>query len=69
MTDCVLMELTADAFRHFVVEQPAVLERITAAVLQRQEELARTRANASSTQLAETPTTFLQKVRKFLKVG
>jgi small-conductance mechanosensitive channel/CRP-like cAMP-binding protein len=69
VTDCVLMELTAEAFRRFVVEQPAVLEQITAAVLRRQVELDRTRASASITQTLETRASFLARVRKFLKIG
>jgi small-conductance mechanosensitive channel len=69
VTDCVLMELTAEAFRRFVVEQPAVLEQITTAVLHRQEELARTRATAAVAPVTETQGTFLARVKRFLKIG
>ena len=69
VSDCVLMELTAPAFRRFVVEQPAVLEQVTAAVLTRQEELARTRASIATPHAADTHTSFLERVKRFLKIG
>lgn len=68
LTDCRLMEITGEAFRRFVLEQPSVLEDITAAVLSRQEELARTRASAETATAPESPRSFLARVRQFLGI-
>ncbi len=65
-TDCVLMEVTTDAFKRFVVDQPAVLEKVAAAVMTRQQQLEATRASAAAATGAETPARFLARVRKFL---
>ena len=66
VTDCELMEVTAAAFKRFVVDQPAVLEKVAAAVMQRQLELEKTRATASAAATNQSPGTFLTAVRKFL---
>ena len=66
VTDCEVMEVTADAFKRFVVDQPAVLEKVAAAVMLRQLELEQTRANAAATASSQTTGTFLTAVRKFL---
>jgi len=68
MAETALMEITADAFREFVLEQPAVLEPITAAVATRRAELERTRAAASSAGLGAVDTSFLATVRRFLRL-
>jgi hypothetical protein len=46
-----------------------VLERVTEAVLIRQEELARTRASSVVTTPQESPGTFLDRVRRFLGIA
>ena len=65
-TECVLMEVTADAFRRFVLDKPDVLERIGSAVATRREELERTRAIDMSPARAESHASFLARVRRFL---
>ena len=66
-TDCVLMELTVDAFRRFVLDQPAVLAQITSAVEQRRRELAAARANASAV-VVQAQVSLFDRVRAFLKL-
>jgi small-conductance mechanosensitive channel/CRP-like cAMP-binding protein len=63
-----LMELTAEAFREFVLEQPGVLEPVTAAVATRRAELDRTRAAAASAGPAFANTSLLAVVRRFLRL-
>jgi CRP-like cAMP-binding protein len=65
-TDCVLMEVTADAFRRFILDKPDVLERVGLAVAARREELERTRAIDMSPARAEAQASFLARVRHFL---
>ena len=65
-TDCVLMEVTADAFRRFVLDKPSVLERVSHAVAARREGLARTRAADAAPPKVETEESFLARVRRFL---
>lgn len=67
MTDCVVMELTVDAFRRFVLEQPRVLSQITEAVDVRRRELAATRASVS-TASPEAEVSFFDRVRAFLRL-
>ena len=66
VTECVLMEVTADAFRRFVVDTPSVLERVSHAVATRREELERTRAIETAPARAESEQNFLARVRRFL---
>jgi small-conductance mechanosensitive channel/CRP-like cAMP-binding protein len=68
--DCELLEIGADAFRNVVLNDPAIVERIAAAVAKRRAELDRhrqTRAQPSSAE--ETPQTLVTRVRKFLRLS
>jgi CRP-like cAMP-binding protein len=65
-TDCDLMEVTADAFRRFVLDKPSVLERVSHAVAIRREELAQTRAIVVAPAGLESEENFLSRVRRFL---
>ena len=67
ITDCVVMELTVDAFRRFVLEQPGVLSQITEAVETRRRELAATRASAS-TPAPDAQVSLFDRVRAFLRL-
>jgi small-conductance mechanosensitive channel len=69
LSDSELLEITADAFRRFVLAQPAVLESVLDAVRTRQAELDHARANATTAVKDETPTSFLERVRQFLRLG
>lgn len=64
--ECTLMEVTADAFRRFVLDKPSVLERVGHAVAARREELARTRAIEAAPSGIESEESFLSRVRRFL---
>jgi small-conductance mechanosensitive channel/CRP-like cAMP-binding protein len=66
-SDCELLEIGADAFRSVVLTDPAIVERVAAAVATRREELERHRATrAQAGTVEETPQTFAARVRKFL---
>jgi CRP-like cAMP-binding protein len=65
-TECDLMEVTADAFRRFILDKPSVLERVSHDVAVRREELARTRAVEVAPAGLESEENFLSRVRRFL---
>lgn len=67
LDDCALVEITADAFRRFVFERPAVLEGIAVAVMERRAAIEKSRAEAVATSVpAESAVSFLGRVRRFL---
>jgi hypothetical protein len=69
ITDCVLLEISADDFRRIALAQPAVLEQVTAVVAERQASLTRSRDTAAATGTTdEAPRSFLLKVRAFLRL-
>jgi small-conductance mechanosensitive channel/CRP-like cAMP-binding protein len=69
-TDCELLEIGADAFRRVVLPDPAVVERITAAVTTRRSELAGRRGTrAAAAMPVEAPHSFLLRVRQFLRLA
>jgi len=68
VTDARLVEITADAFRRFVMGRPSVLEPVSLAVIRRREELERTRAQQASIAQVEAPATFIARVRRFLGI-
>jgi CRP-like cAMP-binding protein len=67
-TDCVLMEITTAGFRRFVTDKPSVLERIGEAIASRRLELDRSRAAGMARTAPEPSTTFLARVRHFLRL-
>jgi len=69
ITDCLLLEISAADFRRIALAQPAVVEQVTAVVAERQAGLLRSRDSAAATgATAETPRSFLLKVREFLRL-
>ena len=65
--DCRLVEITADAFRAFVLHNTAVLDTLSAEVARRRAESAQARDAAARAGLpAETATSLLTRVRRFL---
>ena len=69
LEDCTLVEVTAAAFRTFVLEKPAVLELIAGTVMTRRAEIDRRRSEAAAaTPQAESAGSFLGRVRKFLGI-
>jgi len=69
VNDCELLEIGADAFRGVVLTDPAIVERVAAAVATRRAELERHReTRAQPGTIVETPQTLVARVRKFLRV-
>jgi small-conductance mechanosensitive channel/CRP-like cAMP-binding protein len=67
VADCEVVEITADAFRQFVLQNPAALEQVGAAVAARGARLADLRlASGAPAVGSEAPSTFLASVRRFL---
>jgi len=66
--DSDLLEITAEAFRTFVLANPAAVEQIGSAVARRAAELEEMRAAGSSTAAPESPDSLIGKVRKFLRL-
>jgi small-conductance mechanosensitive channel/CRP-like cAMP-binding protein len=68
ITDCQLLEITADTFRQLALVHPAVVEQITLAVAERREGLERSRlAAATPTAAADVARRgFLARVQQFL---
>ena len=70
VTDCELIEVSADAFRRVVLTDAAIVDRVAAAVETRRAELERHRASrAADGTAAETPQTFVNRVRRFLRLS
>jgi small-conductance mechanosensitive channel/CRP-like cAMP-binding protein len=70
VTDSELLEITAESFRRFVLDNPAVVDQITAKVAARSAELHERRVSDAAAAVAmETSQTFLGRVRRFLRVG
>ena len=70
VTDCELIEVSADAFRRVVLTDAAIVDRVAAAVETRRAELERHRASrATDGAASETPQTFVNRVRRFLRLS
>jgi small-conductance mechanosensitive channel/CRP-like cAMP-binding protein len=70
VTDAQLLEIAAEAFRRFVMDNPAVVEQISAKVAARSAELQERRASgAAVTAASDTSQTFLGRVRRFLRLS
>jgi hypothetical protein len=71
VSDCLLLEITADAFRQFVLANPAALDHVGAATSARASHLAALRASKSSAAgaPAEAPDNFVSRVRRFLRLN
>jgi small-conductance mechanosensitive channel len=68
VVDSELIELTVDAFRRFVLANPAAFEQVGLAVAQRAAELELLRAAGGPAKPPEPPQNFLGRVRRFLKL-
>ena len=69
VVDSELMEITSDAFRRFVLANPAAVEHVGRAVAKRSAELNRHRAAGAPTASAEAPQTLIARMRKFLHLS
>jgi CRP-like cAMP-binding protein len=68
-TDSELLEITADAFRQFVLANPAVVEQIGVAVANRRAELEERRAAGSTAAHVEPPQTLVDRIRRYLHLN
>lgn len=66
MGDCTVLEITADAFRAFVLNQPALVDRIGAVIAERRAGLARVRATVANVAPPESAQSLVARVRRFL---
>jgi small-conductance mechanosensitive channel len=64
--DSEVLEITADAFREFVLANPSAVETVGVAVARRQAELDQRRAHASAEDAHDAPQGFLDRMRRFL---
>ena len=70
VTDCALLEIAPGAFRRVVMADSAILERISSAVAARRTEQEQHRqAHSTRSEVVETPQTFLNRVRHFLRLS
>jgi small-conductance mechanosensitive channel/CRP-like cAMP-binding protein len=68
--DCVLLEITADTFRRVVLENPAILERVTSVVEERRAGLERTKlAVVTPVAVQEARRSLLSRVQQFLRLS
>ena len=67
--DTDVLEITADAFRTFVLANPAALETVSLAASTRAAELEALRSSGGSTSGQEPPATFVNRVRRFLRLA
>ena len=64
--DSELLEITGEAFRHFVLANPAVVEQIGVAVANRRVELEERRASGAAAAHIEPPHTLIDRIRRYL---
>jgi small-conductance mechanosensitive channel/CRP-like cAMP-binding protein len=67
--DSELLEITGEAFRRFVLANPAVVEQIGAAVARRRAELEERRASGAAAAQVEPPHTLIDRIRRYLSVN
>ncbi len=63
--DCTVVEITSDAFRAFVLNQPALVERIGAVIAERRAGIARARATVANAPPPESASSLVARVRRF----
>ena len=69
VTECRLLEIGVEAFRRVALADPAIVEQVTAAVGTRRAEMDQHRAARTTAAVsAESPHTFLARVRDFLRL-
>jgi len=63
--DCTVVEITSDAFRAFVLNQPALVERIGTVIAERRAGIARARAAVANVPPPESASSLVARVRRF----
>ena len=66
--DCDVMEVTDEQFRRFILQRPSMVDRIGAVVADRRAGIARARMSSAQAPADETTQSFIQRVRRFLRV-
>jgi small-conductance mechanosensitive channel/CRP-like cAMP-binding protein len=66
--EVVVLELTADLFRHIGVHSPHAIEQVGLAAMTRRAELDRARSVAKDMAVADAPATFLARMKRFLRL-
>jgi len=66
--DCRVLEITAGEFRRVIMENPALLEKIGAAVARRRAEIAQARSATAGHLAVESATSLVARVRRFFGV-
>ncbi len=64
--DCTVVEITSDAFRAFVLNQPALVERIGAVIAERRAGIARARATVANVPPPESASSLVARVKTLL---
>jgi small-conductance mechanosensitive channel/CRP-like cAMP-binding protein len=67
--DSELLEITSEAFRQFVLANPAVVEQIGTAVAARRAELEERRTSGSAAAHVEPPHTLIDRIRRYLHLS
>jgi CRP-like cAMP-binding protein len=66
--DCQVLEITAEDFRRLILQNPATIDRIGESVAERREGLARARQASAAPIAHESASSFVSRIRKFLRV-
>lgn len=69
VSDCELLEITAEGFRQIVLHAPTIIDRVVDTMTSRRDELDRQRASIPSEVPPESAPTFLARVRRFLRLS
>ena len=67
--DVVLLEIDSEVFRRFGVESPTAVEQIGVAAMTRREQLNGIKAAARGSGVAEAPSTFIARMKRFLRMA
>jgi len=65
LADCSVVEITADAFRAFVLNRPALVERIGTSIADRRAGIARARATVANVPPPESASSLISRVKRF----
>ena len=67
--DTLVFEITADVFRRLAASHPRAVEHVGIAAAARRVELDKVRATAAGQAVADAPTTFMDRMRRFLRLA
>ena len=67
--EVVVLELTAEVFRHLGAGNPHAIEQVGVLAITRRAELDRARSSARAMAVAEAPASFLARMKRFLRLS